>query len=140
MNPNVTPWVTEYHRQLLAPDFDGFEAYFGYPTLPELRQFYELRERLLAGVLYATIRRDEGTVRIDLIQYAQPMNLKNWTDRYGREFFRFATSTDGYPLLIKPALSRSPVFADWSDGLPVPDIEQLDFALWEIVGTLSGDL
>jgi hypothetical protein len=139
MNPNITSSVSEYRRQLLAPDFDGFEAYFGCPALPELRQFYELKERLLAGVLYATINTEEGIVRFDLIQCAQPMTHMNWTARYGREFFRFATNTDGYPLLIKPALSRSPVFADWGNGQTTPDIEQLGFTLSEIVGSLSND-
>jgi hypothetical protein len=129
--------VNEYHRQLLAPDFDGFEAYFGCPVSPELRQFYDLGERLLAGVLSAAIRTDGGTVRFDLIQYAQPMTRSNWTCRYGTEYFRFAVDTDGYPLLIKPTLARSPVFADWADCRPAPDIEALAFTLWEIVGTLG---
>ena len=140
MHSHSNPSVNEYHQQLLAPDFDGFEAYFGCPAPPELRQFYALKERLLIGVLYATITTEEGSVRFDLIQNAKPMTRMNWIERYGREFFQFATDTDGYALLIKPALSRSPVFADWGVSQPVPDIEQLDFALWEIVGTLSGSV
>src|SRR5262245_29450526 len=123
MDPKVALHVNEYRRRLLAPDFDGFEAYFGCAVPPELRQFYELGERLLGGVLYATVRNAEGSVLVDLIQYAAPLNSDNWTRRYGREYFQFATNTDGYPLLIKPSSISSPVFADWGDRQPSPDIE-----------------
>jgi hypothetical protein len=34
---------------------------------------YELKERLLDGVLYATCATNTGLVRFDLIQYAEPM-------------------------------------------------------------------
>jgi hypothetical protein len=94
---------------------------------------------LLVGVLYATCETNDGPVRFGLIQYAEPMNRDNWTCRYGQEFFRFATNTDGYGLLIKPALPQSPVFADWGDGRPIPDIEELEFTLAEVVATLGSD-
>lgn len=129
----------EFRRKVLAPDFGGFEAYYGCPVPPELRQFYGLGERLLAGVLYATCRADTSPARFDLIQYPEPMNAETWAGRYGREFYRFATNTDGYPLLVKPALARSPVFADWGYARPIPDIEELEFTLAEVVGTLGSN-
>ena len=139
MRGKIDTLVAESRRKLLAPDFDGFEAYYGCAVPPELRQFYALKERLLAGVLYATRATSTGPVRFDLIQYAEPINGENWAGRYGREYFRFATNTDGYGLLINPALARSPVFADWGDGRPIPDIEELGFTLAEVVATLGSD-
>jgi hypothetical protein len=139
LRDKIDTLVAESRRKLLTPDFDGFEMYYGCPVPPELRQFYDLKERLLAGVLYATCATSSGPVRFDLIQYAEPMNRENWSRRCGREFFRFATNTDGYGLLIKPALARSPVFADWGDGRPASDIEELDFTLGGVVATLGSD-
>ena len=101
----------------------------------ELRQFYNLKERLLDGALYVTLVNDVVPVRFDMIQYAEPMDCDNWS-RYGREFFRFATNTDGYGLLINPALARSPVYQDYSDVSNL-DIEALHFTLAEVVSTLS---
>lgn len=65
------------------------------------------------------------------------MDSTNWKARYGQEFFRFATNTDGYPLLIRPGLSESPVFADFQDHMPTPDIEALPFTLEDVVGTIG---
>jgi hypothetical protein len=136
--------IDEFRRRLLTPDFDGFEAHYGCSVPSELRQFYDLKERLLAGVLYATHARNTGTVRYALIQYAEPMDRanwadRNWADRYGREFFRFATDVDGYGLLSNPVLAQSPVLADWGDGRLDRDIEALDFTLADIVATLGSD-
>lgn len=137
MHPDSNSQAIEYRRQLLSPDFDGFESYFGCPVPPELRQFYELKERLLAGPLYATIRAGDRTVRYDLIQYALPMTSSNWTSCYGTEYFPFAVDVDGFSLLIKPALARSPVFVDSSLQQTTPDVDSPGFTLWEIVDSLG---
>lgn len=122
---------------MLAPDHDGFEAFYGCPVPSELRRFYDLKERLLAGVLYASARIGNEYTRFEFIQYPAPMDSTNWKARYGRDFFRFATNTDGYPLLIRPELSESPVFVDFQDHMPTPDIEALPFTLEDVVGTIG---
>jgi hypothetical protein len=83
LRDKIDTLVAESRRKLLTPDFDGFEMYYGCPVPPELRQFYDLKERLLAGVLYATCATSSGPVRFDLIQYAEPMNRENWSRRCG---------------------------------------------------------
>lgn len=137
MHRNIDNTLTENRRRVLAPDYDGFEAFYGCPVPSELRRFYDLKERLLAGILYATVRIDNEYARFDFIQYPAPMDCTNWKKRYGRDFFQFATNTDGYPLLIRPELFESPVFADFQDYMPTPYIEELPFTLEDIVGTMS---